>query len=547
MLSSKIVVVLAIMGFVGGVFAIDIPAPGADGKIVLDTASGEYAATTDVVCTQVVFSANNISLDLSADGGKTISIPSTVTTDGFAFSARDFTASISGGTWDFGRSASMRVGKEYHGGSVWFNNTQVDNVGDAYVGDGKNNCMLMLTNRATLSAKNMRISSSAGSYCTFELLDGSSASFSGFLRTEDARGSSGGNMLKVDGAESSISVPNSATAIGCGFSNDRMVVSNGGSASLTNLTIGTTFTHQSSGTTYYATNTVLTVDEATLTLSGDLIIGNSGSSFNKVCIKGATTRFQRGNPSGSDPYFGTGGFNEFHVTGGTIITNEFTKNTYIGYQSSNNVVRISDGATMVQKDDNTVYLGYNYNDEIGSHNAFAVDAGGTNKVNRFIICGHDNHLVISNGTFATRRTLGGSLWVGNTVGGAENPRNNGVILSGTSPRLQIPGGLTLQNESYLRFELAENGYAAGVVPVSVKDATIAPGCSIEVETAAYLASNKDSASKVELIRATSMLDVNDSVIASANAALPDRCKLIVEGKSLFLKVSSGKGFVLSFR
>ena len=537
-LENRIAIALCAAAFVGSVFAIDdLPVPNADGKIVLNTAGGEYAATADVVCTQVVFSANNISLDLSADGGKTISIPSTVTTDGFSISARDFTASVSGGVWDFGGGANMTVGK-FHNDAITFSGTKVRNVKNVTIGSNFRNCTLTLSDSAEFDAESMRIASSSnGGRCKFEVLDGATATINGNFFPEDNAGY-GDNCLIVDGVGSSLSVPNKDVVLGSNLSNDRMSISNGGSAALQSLTVG------NGGS---ATNTVLTVDGASLTLGGNLVIGNSDSSCNKVCIKGATTRFQRGNPSGSDPYFGTGGFNEFHVTGGTIITNEFNKNTYIGYQSSNNVVRISDGATMVQKDDNTVYLGYNYNDEIGSHNAFAVDAGGTNKVNRFIICGHDNHLVISNGTFATRRTLGGSLWVGNTVDGAENPRNNGVILSGTSPRLQIPGGLTLQNESYLRFELAENGYAAGVVPVSVKDATIASGSSIEVETAAYLASNKDSASKVELIRATDTLDVDDSVIASANAALPDRCKLIVEGNSLFLKVSSGKGLVVSVR
>ena len=98
---SKVATALAATAFAGGVCAIDLPAPDADGKIVLSEAGGTYVANGNVTCAQVVFGANNISLDLSKDGGKTIAVPSTVTSDGFSFSGR-FAAEVLGGVWDFG-------------------------------------------------------------------------------------------------------------------------------------------------------------------------------------------------------------------------------------------------------------------------------------------------------------------------------------------------------------------------------------------------------------------------------------------------------------
>ena len=106
---SQVVTVLTATAIAGGVYAIDLPAPGDDGKIVLSEGNGTYVATDSVTCNQVVFGANNITLDLSADGGRVISIPSTVTTDGFSFLGR-FTANVLGGSWDFGGKASLKVG-----------------------------------------------------------------------------------------------------------------------------------------------------------------------------------------------------------------------------------------------------------------------------------------------------------------------------------------------------------------------------------------------------------------------------------------------------
>lgn len=541
MLNIKIVVALAMMGFTGGVFASDLPAPDAYGKIVLDTANGEYVATSDVVCTQVLFSANNISVDLSAGGGKTISIPSTVTSDGFAFGAESLSATVLGGVWDFGGHTTNIIGRNYASVSLAFNGTKVRNVEDIQIGDnGKNRCKLILTNEAELAATNMRITGGNVHHCSFEILGGSTAVIANnmFFEEGGAESGTGSNLLRVDGRGSNLSAENASITLGARRSNDQMIVSNKGSVSLRGLAVG-----GAAGTT----GSMLTVDEAALTLRGDLIIGNRGSSANKVEITGASSRFQRANPSGLDPYFGTGGFNEFHVMGGAVITNEFTKDTYIGCQSSNNVVRISNGGAVWQTGDKSLYLGYNYNDGLGCYNTFSVDAGGTNNVNRFIVCGHDNRLVVSNGTFSTRRTGAGSLWIGNPNAGSGTPQNNGVVLRGSLPRLQIPGGLTLQNSSYIRFELTEDGYASGVAPVSVKDLSVDANSSIEVDPDAYVAHLGDVGAKVKLITATGTMTIPDDVIAATNAKMPYRCSIAVEGHDLVLKIRGDKGLILSFR
>ena len=137
MIFSKAATVLTAMALASGVCAIDLPAPDADGKIVLSEAGGTYVANGNVTCAQVVFGANNISLDLSADDGKTITVPSSVTMDGDGLSfAGRFSASVIGGFWDFGSKAGMKIGTgNNHQTSIAFRGTKVSNVGDIYIGD----------------------------------------------------------------------------------------------------------------------------------------------------------------------------------------------------------------------------------------------------------------------------------------------------------------------------------------------------------------------------------------------------------------------------
>ena len=254
-LENRIAIALCATAFVGSVFAIDIPAPNADGQIVLDAQNGEYVAAADVVCTQVVFSENNISVDLSADAGKTISIPSTVTADGLAFSARYYEAIVSGGIWDFGGSANLRVGSSHHDHAVTFSCTKVRNVNNVTIGDNRRNCKLTLSDGAELAAGSMRIASGSNSgSCTFEILAGSTATVGGNLIFDDGMSvGSGNNQLRIEGSKSSLSAPNASVMIGRGSSNDRMSVTGKGSVALQGLTVGGVL----DGTV--AKNTVLTV------------------------------------------------------------------------------------------------------------------------------------------------------------------------------------------------------------------------------------------------------------------------------------------------
>ncbi len=561
---NRIAIALCAAAFAGSVFAIDIPAPNAAGHIVLDTQNGEYAATADVVCTQVVFSANNISVDLSADGGKTISIPSTVTSDGVLFSERYFTASVSDGIWDFGGNANLRVGSLHHDHAVTFSGTKVRNVNNVTIGDNRRNCKLTLSDGAELAAGSMRIASGSNSgSCTFEILAGSTATVGGNLIFDDGTSvGSGNNQLRIEGSKSSLSAPNASVMIGRGSSNDRMSVTGKGSVALQGLTVGGVL----DGTV--AKNTVLTVDDATLTTTGNLTVGSGGSFGNRAEFANATlsvksivvgsyanstnnTLVLAGNTTltqttrGDDPFFfGVAGGNEVVMTDGfqyALVGDDLMK------ASSNNVVCIRNGAKVTK----TTICYFGTRDASSHDNTYSVEAGGTSVLYRVNFGGTRNRIVVSNGVFELTRNSTGALLLGyDTTDAAANPTVGcELVLRGTKPQYKTTGETVVYGDGkgVLRFELP--AVALETVPMDCGTLTVKEGSAIHVKCDDYLSYVGNDRGNVILASASTAakLSVPQSVLDATNAELPERCKLVVEGQKLILKIARIKGTVVSIR
>lgn len=563
-LENRIAIALCAAAFVGSVFAIDIPAPNADGQIVLDARNGEYVAAADVVCTQVVFSENNISVDLSADAGKTISIPSTVTADGLAFSARYYEAIVSGGIWDFGGSANLRVGSSHHDHAVTFSCTKVRNVNNVTIGDNRRNCKLTLSDGAELAAGSMRIASGSNSgSCTFEILAGSTATVGGNLIFDDGTSvGSGNNQLRIEGSKSSLSAPNASVMIGRGSSNDRMSVTGKGSVALQGLTVGGVL----DGTV--AKNTVLTVDDAALTTTGNLTVGSGGSFGNRAEFANATlsvksivvgsyanstnnTLVLAGNTTltqttrGDDPFFfGVAGGNEVVMTDGfqyALVGDDLMK------ASSNNVVCIRNGAKVTK----TTICYFGTRDASSHDNTYSVEAGGTSVLYRVNFGGTRNRIVVSNGVFELTRNSTGALLLGyDTTDAAANPTVGcELVLRGTKPQYKTTGETVVYGDGkgVLRFELP--AVALETVPMDCGTLTVKEGAAIHVKCDNYLSYVGNDRGNVILASASTAakLSVPQSVLDATNAELPERCKLVVDGQELILKIARIKGTVVSIR
>ena len=561
---SKVVTVLTATAIAGGVYAIDLPAPGDDGKIVLSEGNGTYVATDSVTCNQVVFGANNITLDLSADGGRVISIPSTVTADGLAFSARYYEAIVSGGIWDFGGNANLRVGSSHHDHAITFTGTKVRNVNNVTIGDNRRNCKLSLSDGAGLSAGSMRIASGSNSgSCTFEILGGSTATIGGNLIFDDGTSvGSGNNQLRIEGSKSSLSAPNASVMIGRGSSNDRMSVTGKGSVALQGLTVGGVL----DGTV--AKNTVLTVDDATLTTTGNLTVGSGGSFGNRAEFTNATlsvksivvgsgasstnnTLVLAGSTSltqskaGDDPFFfGNGGENEVVMTDGfqyALVGDDLMK------ASSKNMVRIRNGAKVTK----TTICYFGTRDASSHDNTYSVEAGGTSVLYRVNFGGARNRIVVSNGVFELTRNSTGALQLGyGTTDQVANPTVGcELVLRGTKPQYKTTGETVVYGDrkGVLRFELP--AAALETVPMDCGTLTVNEEAAIHVKCDDYLSYVGNDRGNVILASASTAakLSVHQSVLDAANNDLPERCKLVVEGQKLILKIARIKGTVVSIR
>ena len=618
---SKVATALAATAFAGGVCAIDLPAPDADGKIVLSEVGGRYVANGNVTCAQVVFGANNISLDLSKDGGKTIAVPSTVTSDGFSFSGR-FAAEVLGGVWDFGGNASMKVGSgDNHNVAIGFSGTKVRNVGEIQIGANRRNCTLSLKDAAELEAANLRIANgSTSDHCTFEISGGSKASFSGglFIPEDGSTIGAGYNMLRIDGAGSSVSAPNANVTFGRGCPGDRMSISNKGAATFSSLAIGGNY----SGA--YAADTVLTVDDARLTTSehftignnargstglvekaelaigtdakigvganatgnllsvsgsvvtvgGTLSVGNEGSAGNRaefrdsaisvgsivvgsdadsvgntLVLAGAVTLSRT--QAGADPFFfGEAGNNEIILTDGFLY--EPAADSLMA-ASGNNAVRVRNGAK-VTKDEGIWYFGTNASR--CRDNTYFVEAGGTTVVYRVNLGGCRNKIVVSNGVFEVLRkdvSSENALIVGADSEDREANPTTGceLVLRGTRPQYVSKGETKVlgDGKGVLRFELP--AAALETVPMSCGMITVQEGAAIRVACDDYLSWLGTDRADIVLARANRQtaphLWVPQSVLDDANAGLPERCRLVVDGQILVLKIAGDKGTVISIR
>ena len=565
---SKVVAILTATAIAYGVYAIDLPAPGDDGKIVLSEGNGTYVATDSVTCNQVVFGANNITLDLSADGGRVISIPSTVTTDGFSFLGR-FTANVLGGSWDFGGKASLKVGSgSNHNVSILFNGTKVRNVNEVQIGANRRNCTLSLTDTAELDATSLRIANgSTSDHCTLEVLSGSKVSVADkFIPDDGSTIGSGYNVLKIDGAESSVSAPQADVTLGRGCSGDRITILNNGCALFKSLIVG------GSSSTSYATNTVLTVDGATLSLAEALTIGKNGSYGNRAEFRDASisvgsitvgdgpnstnnTLVLAGNTAirqttaNADPFFfGSSGDNEVVLTDGFQYAPTADK---LMVTSGNNTIRIRNGAK-VTKNEGIWYFGGS-----SSCNTYSVEDGGTTVVYRVNFSGKQNKIVVSNGVFEVLRKnvdSDNAMIVGADSDNQDttNPTIGcELVLSGTRPQYLCKGETRVHGnrKGVLRFVLP--GAALETVPMSCGMVTVDEGASIHVACEDYLSwLGTDRASIVLAVanrQASPHMTVPESVLTVANAGLPERCKLVVEGQKLILKIARIKGTVVSIR
>ena len=155
------------------------------------------------------------------------------------------------------------------------------------------------------------------------------------------------------------------------------------------------------------------------------------------------------------------------------------------------------------------------------------------------VCDADSRMVVSN------------LVVGadNKEAGIDNCGDALRILDGAN--VVAKANVTVQRGSTLAFGYPAGGFAANLVPLTAAGTlTVKPGCHVELSgieerIAALEAGTTEIAT---LATAGTGISIDADAIAAANASLPEKCELYVDGLSLKLKLAkSGSGLMIFVR
>ena len=532
--------------------------------------TGVYTASADVTLPTVILKKDGIAFDLTDTPTRAVTLTGTGVTsadDVFKIQTASGRSEFRGGVWNWGASASARfaVGANatYSGNEMVLNGAVFSGFPNVYVGlNGSRDDTLVLTNGASVCGDSTfvcvaRTPSAAGHRLVVNT--GSSLDVGSFntdlagTRSEATRG----NGAVVSGGGSSVTTKANVT-VGCRHDANEVLVGDGAALVVGgNLVIGDEAATRD--------NALAVVGGARAEIAGDCQVGNNGScntltvsnaslvvtgvngvrigissasSSNTVIVAGeaATVTCAKG------VLFGSGSFNRLVLTDGFTWDRSGTDANW-AEASSNNVVRIENGASYALRN---VWLGKSAE---GRGNRVEIGADATFTAYRFHTTAIGNGLVISNGTYVgTSLSASG---IGDTLDGAEFPDGNYIRLEGNRPAVRFTTesnqGLRVANRSRVEIALPAGGYPENHVPITGGKFSIDGTSDIVLEPDVYLAALGGERGEVTLVSVERSLTIPDEVLARANARLPARCRLVVDGYELVLKTKSNKSLILIYR
>ncbi len=248
--------------------------------------------------------------------------------------------------------------------------------------------------------------------------------------------------------------------------------------------------------------------------------------------------------------FGPTGWNKFIIENGAKINLPWNSYSYTQSSANDTILVTGAGTVLTLKDslslssaaDNSTSL-------MGFTNRFCIADGGVVTGSSFRVAGDAGTLSVSNGTllvsYSKYDQISSEPAAVNTYpaltagvrfryGGAST--NCVVRFSGTNPRIACVGGSSadLRGSTKLIFNIPESGYDYGAedhVPFDVSNKlTINDNCEIIVNGLTRAARHSIAAKggSVPLIRAKT-LNIGNALLESAQAALPNDCKLKLTG------------------
>jgi hypothetical protein len=154
--------------------------------------------------------------------------------------------------------------------------------------------------------------------------------------------------------------------------------------------------------------------------------------------------------------------------------------------------------------------------------------GGVMTASRFYIAGSGNTLVVSNGTL--RLTDSEGIGIGYSHSNAKyTPNGAKVVISGTTPKIEVQGNCYLKQDSMLKFEIPVHGYAKGHVPFEGGTLFFDNTASIRVDCEDYFAAGGGVLTLMKFKTLPKWADVHTRIaqwLQAQNEAMPlSRCSL----------------------
>ena len=319
----------------------------------------------------------------------------------------------------------------------------------------------------------------------------------------------GGNTVKVtDGATADLQEVEVGMGVRQGKFN-KVVFGKDAHVTMTRLGVSTL------GTYPVSSNTIEIVDGAAVTNTGALVFGrenkNGASSYNELFISNAVFSTESGYIKNGVNYLLPGANSEIRLSGrnAQIVSQQSIGGMFLG-PGSRFVVEneasytfprafVTGGAvvsdeTLVVRSGATVSTTADLlTTNKGTNNTIVVDGGTLNVGETLTMAGYHASLIVRDGNVRASR----SIYVGdNTVA---NSTNSLMVVQGSSPEIYAYYQLHIQNGSTLRFELPEEGYAAGYATTE-KPVIMAGDASSEMGI------KPDAGSRIEISGAWAMLN-----------------------------------------
>ena len=557
----KIVAAAAIAASVGSAAAVNFPATGGNRNMADPAAwGGTMPTSTD----DVVFSVGGT---FTASGDVSFR---TVTAGGwqkrtvFDFTANNPKLTLTGGSSAYGLGFSMDNTQDnmYLKGGVWdFSGAMLRNGHDAvftrgidlFLQDG-----VIVTNVSTFYwAYNANPNSDWSDTCNIE--GGSKVYITGNLlnETTSAYGSakaelniSGGSHVTVGGDLFTDHISSGSSAAGCNkvtatgegtllrLEGSRSYIGQNNPGNI--VTIGDHARFETAGginigmSAAAITNSLVITGGASANIGGSIYMGNANGTWgNRFVVQDgahATNTYLTVGGSGGGSLISSK--NELVVDNAELYLSGWAA---IGNPGQNNRATLKSGGVFSSWQ---LYVGHQGN---SVSNIFEALEGSTTTVRSKIFVGEAgswNKLVVSNATSFTAP----DIEVGNSGGD-----HNSFEMQGDHPKVKLAGQFKLANSSTLHLQVPAEGYEKDYALIESGTFNLSDAASrLTVDMDKYV---EKCGGKIIVAQTTGGVSLNATALAASNALLPERCSFYTsaDGKTLYLKVPSRNGLIISFR